>query len=793
MAEIKEKSEQPKTPRRKMVFTDYVRLVLANWYWFVLSFVVCFCVAKHYLNTTPPKYQRTATMLVKDSRKGSSSDFTAFSDIMGGMGRRSVDNEVYIFRSRAVMEQVVKRFDLATQYTAKVGMRTADLYGRTPIVVSFLTEDPTLTGSFKCSLTKDGNIRLSGFKHSDFTAEVAPGSVVATPMGDILVTIDPKGEEFRNKDINVTRYTFNAATEKFRGQLKCEITDKQASIIALTFVDEVPQRAEDILNGIIDGYNEDAIRDKQLISDLTESFIKERLITLGEELNSADNEVASFKQDNRLYSPSNEVTMGAEELARLKKEALAMAADIEMAEYILNDIKNNHSALTLVPASIVAVSSVSNALATQIDTYNKGILEYSRLKTNSTQSPVVNDMESQLLLMRSNIILSMESYIEGLKLQSEAISREQYNADQRLEDSPNKEKELLAIMRQQKVKEELFIYLLTKLEENALTRATANSNARIIDRPYGGDNPISPRPMLVYVMAAIFGFIIPFAILYLLRILNTKVRSRREIEDVVSAPFIGTIPRFTGSKTANGIVVKEDSRDTASEAFRILRTNLNFMSIDNDIKVIMTTSSIPHSGKTFVSNNLAMTFAAAGKRTLLVDLDLRRRATTINLGHRKDRRGITSYLTGAINSINDIITRGELHPNLDIIYAGPHAPNPSEILMSKTLEDVINKLREQYDYIILDSVPAMAIADAQIIDRLVDHTIYIVRQGNLEYRHLFDIQRLYVEKKFHSMSILFNGVKRSPEHYRYDVEYRYDMNQPLLKRQWSKVKGLFKK
>ena len=225
----------------------------------------------------------------------------------------------------------------------------------------------------------------------------------------------------------------------------------------------------------------------------------------------------------------------------------------------------------------------------------------------------------------------------------------------------------------------------------------------------------------------------------------------------------------------------------------MLRTNLSFMSIDKNIKVIMTTSSIPHSGKTFVSNNLAMTFAAAGKRTLLVDLDLRRRTTTINMGHRKDRRGITSYLTGAITSINDIITRGELHPNLDIIYAGPHAPNPSEILMSKSLEELVKQLREQYDYIILDSVPAMAIADAQIIDRLVDHTIYIVRQGNLEYRHLHDIQRLYAEKKFHSMSILFNGVKRSHEHYRYDVDYRYDIDQPLLKRQWYKIKGFLKK
>jgi capsular exopolysaccharide synthesis family protein len=358
--------------------------------------------------------------------------------------------------------------------------------------------------------------------------------------------------------------------------------------------------------------------------------------------------------------------------------------------------------------------------------------------------------------------------------------------------SPNREKELMAMMRDQSVKQQLYLYLKTKGEENALTRSNADSNASVIDRAHGSNEPISPHTTLIYMLAIIVGLLIPFAILYICELLNTKVRSHKEVESAISAPFAGIIPRHEGKRHGHDIVVREDGRDNISEAFRILRTNLTFMSVDNPIKVIMLTSSVPHSGKTFVASNLAMTLATIGKRVLLVDLDLRRRTLTKLMGHRNDRRGVTSYLTGGVKELKDNITTSEQEATLDMMFSGPQPPNPTELLMSKRMEELINELRERYDYIIIDSVPALAVADAVVVDRLVDHTIYVVRQGNLDRRQLPDIEALYTEKKLHNMSILFNGATITKRSYGYSY-YGYDDDSSQWKRRWRTIKKLFKK
>jgi capsular exopolysaccharide synthesis family protein len=238
----------------------------------------------------------------------------------------------------------------------------------------------------------------------------------------------------------------------------------------------------------------------------------------------------------------------------------------------------------------------------------------------------------------------------------------------------------------------------------------------------------------------------------------------------------------------SGIVVREDGRDMVSEAFRILRTNLSFMSVDNPIQVIMLTSSIPHSGKTFVSSNLALTLATSGKRVLVIDFDLRRRTFSKQMGHRNDRRGLTSYLTNKISSLDDIITPSEIDSNLDFIFSGPQPPNPAEMLMSQRVDQFMSELRARYDFVILDSVPAMAVADAMIIDRLVDLTIYVIRQGNLDRRHLPEIENLHREKKFHNMCTILNGVTHHKRRYGYGYGY-YD--ESYDQGRWSKIRSIF--
>ena len=807
MTEYNENIERESTSSLpRFTLYDFVQLILSNWYWFALSIIVCCLCAAFYLRRTAPVYQRSASVLVKDSRKGSAAEVVAFSDIMGGMGRRSVDNEVYILQSRRLMEEVVKRYDLGTNYSISGRIRTSDIYGSTPLLVKFITAAPSDAGSFKYTIKKDGKVAIDDFRdrtgeEQSFKATAEVGDTITTPLGKIVFVPTPYIDQYTDKRVNVTKYPLNEITEAYRKRLQCNITDKMASVINISMTDVVPKRAEDVINGIIDAYNADAINDKREISNLTEKFINERLLTLGQELNVADDEIASFKKENRIYSPQEEASLSAEEIARLKKESMSLEGSLEIAQYILDYVRNDASGSSLIPAATVSMSGASSALASQIDMYNTNVLNYQRLLAESSEnSPVIMDLKAQISSVRGAIITSLESHIEGLKLQIANVSSEQRKADSRMTSSPTKEKELLSITRQQKVKEELYIYLLTKLEENALTGATAESNARVIDLAYGSNRPISPRSMMIYLMALVIGAIIPFVILYIMELLNTTVRSRREVEEALSAPFLGDIPRFEGKADYN-VVVKENSRDVISEAFRILRTNINFMSVDCNMQVITLTSSIPHSGKTFISTNLAMTLAISGKKVLLMDLDLRRRTLSKQMGHRNDRRGLTSYLSGTLSSLNDAISKTSLHDNLDMMYAGPQPPNPSEMLMSQRVDAMMAELRKMYDYIIIDNVPAMAVADAMIIDRFVDLTIYVVRQGNLDRRHLPDIEQLYREKKFNNMAIVLNGVSHNRSSYGYGYGYSYSYNYyynedkeySVWQRRLHRLKGLFKK
>lgn len=795
MADNKDNNEK-RASKPRFTLHDFLHLILSNWYWFILSLVLCGLAAEYYIRRTPPVYQRTASIQIKDSRKGTGAELAAFSDIAGVMGRHSVDNEIYVLQSRTLMATVVERFDLATRYTTKGRIRTSDLYGRTPMTVEFIDLAPTKSGSFTFTMSSDGDAHIRNFSNASFSATVPAGDTIETPLGKIVMHKTKTFDRYNDKEVIVTRSTLNSAIESYCSKLKCEIADKQSSVINITMNDEVPRRAEDVINGIIDAYEQAAIKDKQKISDITEHFINERLVELGKELEVADNEVARFKQDNQLYSPESEASIISSEIVELNDKLLKLNIELSLAESILNETLASDK-IALMPIFNIAGSSAAAMISSQIESYNSGVLEYERLSSESENNPVIAELGDNLMKIRQSIVASLQSHIAGLELQLQRLSDKQSTTygDMRL--SPNKEKELMALMRDQSVKQELYMYLKQKGEETQITRAAADSNCRVIDYAHGSDKPISPKKWLIYLLAIVVGAVVPFAVLYIRELLNTKIRSHKEIESSLSAPLLGIIPRHEGKVEGCGIVVREDGRDMVSEAFRILRTNLSFMSVDNHVKVIMVTSSVPHSGKTFVASNLAATLATSGSKVLLIDLDLRRRTMTKLMGHRNDRRGVTSYITGAIENLKDIITTSEVDSNLDMIFAGPQPPNPTELLMSKRMAELLAELRERYDYIIMDSVPALLVADAMVVDRHVDHTIYVVRQGNLDRRQLPDIERLYSDKKFHSMSIVFNGAtitKRSYGYgYGYGYNYGYDEELSPWKRRWRNFKRLFKK
>jgi capsular exopolysaccharide synthesis family protein len=376
--------------------------------------------------------------------------------------------------------------------------------------------------------------------------------------------------------------------------------------------------------------------------------------------------------------------------------------------------------------------------------------------------------------MKKAILASLDSNIATLDIQLKNLRREQGKTDARISSVPLQEQEYLTIARQQRIKEELYLYLLNKREENAISLAITENTARIIDSAFGPMRPIAPRKSFIMLIMLVLGCAVPFAFFYLRELMDTTIRSRRDIEKATSVPYLGDLPIFAGKKSARGIAVRENGRDNISEAFRIIRTNMGFMNTTGRQQVFLITSSNEHAGKTFVSTNLAMTYAFSGNKVLLIDLDLRRRTMSKHMGQRNNPNGISKYMSDQSVTVNDIISKTDLHENFDCIYAGLQPPNPAEQLLSRRLDELIAECRKMYDYILIDSVPALVIADALITSRVADLSLYVVREGLLDRSQLPDIENLYRQNKLRNMSVVLNGA--TERNHRYGYSYTYTSN-----------------
>lgn len=783
--------------------SDLLKMVLANWYWFVLSVVLCTGVAYLYIASTEKVYTRSATILVKDSRKGGDASIQAFSELAGFSTRRNVDNEIYILQSRRLMEQVVKRLDLTKNYSVQRGLRSVTLYNRTPINVEYINSNDHDGVSMEITLGADSTLTLHSFNRFEISKHEQKQQIrcrlndtVNTPIGSVVVTPTLYyNEEYIDTDIVASRMPLHKVTNRYRTAVKSNVANKMSSIINLTMRDVVPQRAEDVLNTLIAVYNLDAVEDKRAVARETATFIDNRLAVISEELGKVDSSIQEFKRTNNIYDLETEAERLISESSKYKIEGLSIDNQIAMSKYIHDFLVNESQNSTLIPAG---AATIAPSIAQQINDYNIMVLSRNKLAgEGNTNNPMFQNLNNMVESNRKAIISSLAAHIKTLEIQSDAIRKEERATNYRIRNASAQEKDVLSSVRQQKVKEELYLYLLQKREENELALEVVEPNSRIVDHAFGPSRPDYPNTIIIMAIALIIGLGIPFLVIYLLEVLDTTIRGRKDIEDHTSIPFLGEIPQFNGT-APHGIVVHENGRDSVSEAFRILRTNMNFMNIhkDRELKVIMITSSNPHAGKTFVSTNLAMTMAMAGKRVLLVDFDLRRRSLSKVMGHGKDSRGLTSYLSGTVKSYDDLILESEIHHNLDMMYAGVQPPNPAEMLLSERLDTMMTELRKQYDYIIMDSVPALIVADAMILDRLCDLTIYVVREGLLDRRQLPDIERFYREKRFSNLSIILNGstIKRSGYGYGYGYGYSYGYGEEESSQKRgviSKIKGWF--
>ena len=680
---------------------DIIGLCLGHWPWFVASVLLCLLIAAYKIITTPPVYTRYASVLIKEERKGRSIGVdisSEFANLGLGVGLVNVNNEIINFSSPDLMLQVVKNLELNTDYFYQAKRYDLTLYGSSlPIKVQFPSLANNAGVELKVNPVDSTTVELTGWKIKGDKVKgdnviAAFGDTVSTPVGEVCVIPAYLDSPVLERCVVVRRSPYSYAVRRFRAATTATLNGKQSTVIDLNIKDVNVQRADDILNMMINVYNENWIKDKNQITNSTNEFIAERLKVIENELGSVDKTITSFRSSHRLPDVGTAVNMDMQLSVEAGKQLLDLNNQLSIARFLQNDIRNTHPG-TLLPAN---VGLKDNNTQSQITQYNSLMLQRNRLvESSSEENLLVKDMDQQMSALRSTILTGLGNYIQALNIQIQSTQVSQSRSQARVSDIPVQAGEILSDERQQKVKEALYLFLLQKREENELSQAFTAYNTRVITSPNGPVVPISPKKKMILLVAFLLGLAIPFAWFYLKEVLNTTIRGRKDLENL-KAPFLGELPVYgtTNKKILrlikkgnqkeaqeqNQILVKPHSRNVINEAFRVVRTNLEFMRgrDKEEATVMMITSFNVGSGKTFCSINLSTALAVKGRKVLVIDCDLRKR--TVSKFANQPKTGLSNYLNGRVADAHELIVHNVGGNDLDLLPVGIMPPNPAELL-----------------------------------------------------------------------------------------------------------------
>lgn len=765
---------------------DLLVMCLAKWYWFVIAVAICLGAACIKILRTPNVYNTSASVLIKETRSGRSTSSleNMLSSGMNSMGSK-LANEMATFKSPALMSEVVKRLNLEVSCSTEGKFHDIALYGTTsPCTVTFLDETPSSV-SFKLTPTASG-YTISDLEYVSAGEPVKAKGNITGAFADTLSTaagriIIAPSAAFTGgpwtKPVKVRRTSNYGAMASCSKKLVVAADDikNNSDVLNLSYKDVIPQRAEDIINTLISVYNEWWVEDNNKMAVSTSDFIDERLVGLERELGSVDEDISNYKSKNLLPDLKTASSIYMTESNEIGRQIQDLENQIYVARYVRNYLADSHKENEVIPMS----SGLTDAsLSNQITQYNTILLQRNTLLANSSDSnPLVTDLDKSLENMRGGIITSIDNLIQTMQAKEKALEQYEQKANRNIAANPNQEKYLLSVERQQKVKEALYLFLLQKREENELSQAFTAYNTKVITPPMTNRIPTEPQKSKILMLALILGLCIPLGIIYLANVLNTRLRGRKDLENL-TVPFLGEIPlhgkpsrKNNPESSATAPVVKAGCRDITNEAFRVLRTNLEFMESEDRCKVIIDTSFNPGSGKTFMTVNLSASLAIKGKRVLAIDGDLRKASLSEYVN--KPARGLSDYLAGKAEDIESLIIKTPETGNLSILPVGTIPPNPSELLGEKKLTELIEGLKSKYDYIFIDCPPLDIVADTQIISKLADRTIFIVRSGLLERAMIPDLQKIYDEGRLSNMVLVLNGTELGTARYGYQYGYKY--------------------
>lgn len=790
-------TQQTEETTEEISIRDILISCASHWRWYVATVVVALAVAVLYIKKTQPVYKRDASIMVLERNDKPTVlnqllndyvDFGFFAD------NTNVNNVIAAIKSPDVMSEVVDRLGLDVSYTTRGTFYDKTLYGKTlPVKVVFRDIPKDETASLHIKLKKDGSIKMSEFVKNgkpqnsyDLTCHV--GQTVNTPLGRLTIERQPHypSAVADNDEIDVRRSDNASATGRFLGGLSVEIGDKKSTILDLSYNDVSGKRAEDILSAVIDIYNKVWMKNRNEVSAGATKFLDERLAIIERELDNVDNDISRYKSKNLLPDVEKAYSLSMERADKNSAILLDLNTKLSVAGYIRDYITNRANTNQLLPANMGLDDGKTDGL---IDKYNALQLERNSLMANGGKNnPLVKDIDKALNQLRRSVISSINNMIVSLSTRIGHIQNDEQKTNTDISTNPTQAKELLAVERQQKVKEALYLFLLQKREENQLSQSFTADNTQIVKSPTGSNVPLKPKKGMIMLIALVIGLALPTGVIYLMETTNNKVRGRKDIEDNLTAPFVGEIPLVEeerkglsalkpAQEKAYGIVVEHGNHNLINEAFRIVRTNIEFLTPQgNGASVQMLTSYNSGSGKTFLAMNIATSLAIKDKRVLVIDGDLRTAGLSRYIGNPK--LGLSNYLGRHTDDIDSIICHYETCTGLDIMPSGVVPPNPAELLASDRLPRLLAEMKKRYDYIFVDCPPIDAVADTSIISHYAERTLFVVRAGKLERAMLADLEKLYKSGRLNNLSVILNGTRNAgtPYAYRYGYSYGYGTN-----------------
>lgn len=750
--------------------TDYKAILfeyLMYWPWFVACLLVCMVGAWCYLRYQAPVYNINATVLIKQGDKnkpnGQNVSLAAMQDLGMLSMANNFDNEVEIIQSRTLLKKVVNALNLNITYTEK---RTfgypVQLYKNTPVQVWMNPDEADKLPSplqIQLDYTPDGKVQADALFTRNGKEETVskhfdklPG-VLVTPVGTITFSLKDSTNIQESHTICANIISPTAAAANCKSRLSAEPVSKVTTIVRLNYNDTHIGRGMDFLNTLVALYNRDANDDKNEVASRTAEFIDTRIQIINQELGTTESQLASYKQKAGLTDLSSDAQLALQGNAEYEQKRAENATQFRLVQFLKEYIDNPANQMEVIPANI---GLTDNALATVIGQYNEMLTERKRLlRTSNESNPAVINLNTSIEATRKNVQASVNSVLKGLEITRNDLEIQARKFEGKISNAPTQEKELLSITRQQEIKASLYLMLLQKREENAITLAATANNGRMVEEPLPG-GPVAPNGKTYYLLALMLGLGIPVVIIYTHNLLRFKIESRADVEKITDIPVVGDIP--TVDTQGSPIVVHENRNDLMEEVFRSIRTNIQYM-LQEGQKVILFTSTSSGEGKSFIAGNLACSFAYMGKKVVIVGLDIRKPGLNkvFHLSHKE--KGITQYLVDPEHTnLLSLCQPSTVSENLYILPGGTVPPNPTELVARQTLDQAIELLKQNFDYVLLDTAPIGMVTDTQLIARVADLSVYVCRAGYTHKSHYALINELKNEHKLPHLCTLLNGI-----------------------------------